>query len=1354
MKNLYITLRLILLLFLFHFAAVGATRDYAVSHVGVERGLSNNHVVGIVQDKQGFIWIATDEGLNRFDGHNFKTFFKAEQPGPEGLTGNELNAVLDDPSRPIIWIATQRGGLNGYDYHNDRFLSFRHKDADPHSLITDDVTSLSVASDGGIWVTTFWGGVDHFDPDSEVFTHYNSSNVKGFPASAVWSVADGNDGYLYVGHEHGGFSIIDLERRTARNFMPEPDNPRSLPTPHIHKVYRDSVNNIWLGSAVGPLLFNQDDSSFTTLGKYHPGLNHPVVDIRQFADNNLWLAMERGGIAMLELNDTLYTTPEKTTPHYLSTPLSSPSVRCLFEDGFHNVWAGSWGGGVNLINPAPSPFRHHASLPVSVEGEVLTSNSVLTVVQDSDLRLWIGRDGGGLTVLEEERPVTTYTQAGGNLPGDVVQASYRDREGNLWFGFFNGGAGRFNESTRRLEQVFPAGQLPDVRDITGDHEGNIIFGTTEGIYRYNPKARKLHGLVRIANNLVRKVLPLPDGEFLVGTFGSGMLLTDSLFTPLQVFDVSRGLPSNTINDIYRSRDGHIWVATGEGLLDYHDLKNDPDAFELFNRSTGLGNSHVQAIAQDRGGAIWISTNGGISCVRGDSVSNYSYRDHVPLGNFLGRSVASDPSGNLYFGGLSGLCMFNPRHVLEEVIPPTSLITEISILNRNNSPTAFPRQISMVGRERVSLQAADNSFDIFFTTRNFALAREVEYAYMLEGLNDRWTMVNQGNMVSFRDLPTGSYTFMLKSRLRNQAWGEVTSLRIEICPPFWWSWWAKAFYILIAAGIIGVLLYLYQKRVKAEAMLKAEMERSRQEKELNDERLRFYTNITHELRTPLTLIAGPLDDLARDATLPEKERHSLGLVNRNAKRLLDLVNRILEFRKTETQNRRLCVCRGNIAATVYEAALKYKELNRNEQLSVAIKVDPANIEALYDREVVTVVIDNLVSNAMKYTPEGEIDISCCKMGEKVVISVRDTGVGISPEAVTQIFDRYYQERGAHQAAGTGIGLALVKNLVTLHHGTIEVKSEPGKGSEFIVTLPLSDPYPEALHTEGYAAEPGETTPDTDPSSPPESDSKPIVLVVEDNADIRDYIRQSFTDLYDVRCAVNGKEGLEKAMESMPAIIVCDVMMPVMDGIELTRRIKTDQRTSHIPVILLTAKETQTDREEGYESGADSYLTKPFSSSLLQSRINNLLLQRMNLTSLFASRPAPLSDPGADSIEAKREKLRQSLSEVDREFLDKLTRTITDNLPGENVDVNFVSDAMCMSASTLYRKVKAITGISPNEYIRKTKMQLAERYLLEGKYTLSEISFKVGINSVPYFRQCFKEEFGMTPSDYLKRVSSTH
>lgn len=697
-------------------------------------------------------------------------------------------------------------------------------------------------------------------------------------------------------------------------------------------------------------------------------------------------------------------------------------------------------------------------------------------------------------------------------------------------------------------------------------------------------------------------------------------------------------------------------------------------------------------------------------------------------------------------------MFNPVEVLEMMDVPQPVIVDLEVLSNSSSGEDSPKEIQVTGKDKVSLGRGYNSFDISFTSRNFATAREVEYAYMLEGVLDRWVMARNGNIATFRDLSPGTYVFKVKCRVRNQEWGSPAELNIVVPPPLWWSWWAKMIYIMVLAGVVCALLYLYRKRVTAEAMLKTETEKHLKEQELNDERLRFYTNITHELRTPLTLIVGPLDDLAKSGDIPERERRSLGMVHRNAGRLLDLVNRILEFRKTETQNRRLCVRRGNIAATVYEVALKYKELNRNTKVSVDVTVESGEIQAVYDKEVVTVMLDNLISNSIKYTPQGHVDVDCRVKDGNIVLTVADTGVGISKDAVDRIFDRYYQERGPHQAAGTGIGLALVKNMVTLHYGTISVSSEEGKGTSFVVTLPIADSYPEALHLEENVEHTQEETlPDTDKETVA-ADRKPLILVVEDNEDIRDYIRQSFTDLYDVRCAENGKEGLERAYEIMPSLIVSDIMMPVMDGVEMMRKLKADVRTSHIPVILLTAKESDSDREEGYASGADSYLIKPFSSTLLQSRINNLLLQRMKLTERFAGRPAPVVSSEGESIAEKRERLIKSLSEVDRRFIEKLNKAIIDNIPSENVDVNFLAGTLCMSTSTLYRKVKALTGISPNEYIRKTKMQLAENLLLDGQLTFSEIAFKVGMNSVAYFRQCFKDEFGMTPSEYLNHLRS--
>lgn len=1349
MKHIFI-----LLFLLSHVYASALREEFSINYLGVESGLSNNHVVGITQDKQGFVWIATDEGLNRFDGHHFKTYYKDEIAESSSITGNELNGIIDDPCRPIVWIATQRAGLDAYDYEKGEFRSYRHSYDDSSSLATDDVTAVAPASDGGIWVATFSGGIDHLNPDTGEFVHYNSGTVKGFPDASVWSVVDGGDGFLYVAHEFAGFSIIDVEKKTARHFLASPEEPKGLPSSHLNCVYKDSLNNLWLGTDVGPVLYNQDEQTFTCLGDYCPELRHSVGDIRQFSNNLLWVAMERGGIAVVELSDSLFSHPGSLNCRTMKSDfgpnhLSSPSVRCLYEDNYSNVWAGSWGGGVNIISPNVPAFRLLPARVVSAKGEVLAANSVLSVSVDNDNHIWVGKDSGQLEEYDGERLVRVFSKDNGNLPGSIVQASYKARDGSLWFGFFNEGACRYDKKTGQFQTVIPPASKVDVRDIVSDSRENMLFASSGGMWRYNQRSMSLEGPFEVGNNLVRSVLPLSPDTILIGTFGAGLIVTDGDFKEIRRYDINYGIPSNTVNHIFKARDNRIFVATGEGLLCFDDFSGAPDDIKIINRASGLANSHILAVAQDRSGCIWLSTNGGISCLRGGEIYNYTHRDHVPIGNFCGRSVASDKQGNIYFGAISGLCVFNPVKVLEKVSAPEPVIVEMAMLGSPSGEGCGNSEIQVTGKSEIRLDPGQNSFDIFFSSRNFALAGEVEYAYMLEGMNNSWTMPRNGNIATFRDLSPGKYVFYVKCRVRNQEWGEPASLRIILPPPVWLSWWAKLLYVLIAVGVIGALLYFYRKRINAEALLKAEKERHMQEQELNDEKLRFYTNITHELRTPLTLIVGPLEDLSKNLSIPEKERKSLVMVRRNAGRLLDLVNSILEFRKTETQNRRLCVRRGNIAATVYEVSLKYKELNRNPDIRVEVATEAGDMQILYDKEVIQIVLDNLISNSLKYTRQGVVKINCRKEDENIIISVADTGVGISQSAISYIFDRYYQEKGPHQAAGTGIGLSLVKNLITLHHGTVTVKSEEGKGTEFIVSIPAGEPYPEALHIEEEATE--ESVEDrTVGQEVPSGERKPLILVVEDNEDIREYITQSFTDLYDVRSASDGKEGMERAFEIMPSLIVSDIMMPVMDGVEMTRRLKADVRTSHIPVILLTAKESESDREEGYASGADSYLTKPFSSSLLQSRINNLLLQRMKLTETFSCRPEPVVDPGDDSIVAKRERLMKSLSDVDRRFMEKINKAITDNLPSENVDVNFIAGTMCMSTSTLYRKVKALTGISPNEYIRKTKMQLAEDLLLSGQYTFSEIAFKVGMNSVAYFRQCFKDEFGMTPTEYLNRL----
>ena len=676
-----------------------------------------------------------------------------------------------------------------------------------------------------------------------------------------------------------------------------------------------------------------------------------------------------------------------------------------------------------------------------------------------------------------------------------------------------------------------------------------------------------------------------------------------------------------------------------------------------------------------------------------------------------------------------------------------------LTSREKNETAIP-----ISEGEIELTHEQNSFNLTFNVQDYSLANQVEYAYMLKGLENSWYTINEQNSVTFRNIPPGKYEFLVKARLHNQDWSEdTTSLRIHINPPLWLTWWAKLIYILITISIIYTIIHAYKKKIDLESLYTLEKKNHEQEQELNQERLRFYTNITHELRTPLTLILGPLEDMQKDTSLPTRQAQKLSVIHQSALRLLNLINQILEFRKTETQNKKLCVCKGNITPLIHEIGLKYKELNQKKAIDFQIQIEKEEMPLFFDKEIITIILDNLISNAIKYTEQGKITLSLYPTTRNGVtyteIKVSDTGYGISAEALPHVFDRYYQESGKHQASGTGIGLALVRNLVELHEGEIRVESIQNEGSTFYISLLTDNIYPNALHGDSTKQTEeemiSEAVPEDSQNTEPET-SKPILLIVEDNEDIQKYIAESFSDSFEVITGSNGEEGKQQALNRIPDIIVSDIMMPVMDGITLCRQLKEDVRTSHIPVILLTAKDSLQDKEEGYEVGADSYLTKPFSASLLRSRINNLLDSRKKLIAQF-QQTGTSHNPNSH-LDEKRSIITEALSKLDNEFIEKITQLVEDNLSSEKIDITYLSDKMCMSGSTLYRKMKALTGLSTNEYIRKVKMQNAERLLLEGKYNISEIAYKIGMNSTGYFRQCFKDEFGVSPSDYLKQFTS--
>lgn len=1351
-------------------------QSHSVKKLGIEQGLSNNYVVSITQDKQGFLWFATEEGLNKFDGTRFITYYKNDLPhNNQGITGNELNRVYADSKRPIIWIATQRDGLNAYNYDEQTFTAYQHNPENPHSLITNDVTDISPSTqnDDGLWVSTYYRGIEYLNINNGQFTHYNRSTVPSLPSNQTWTVLDGGDNNLYIGHVGSGFSIFSLKDKSVKNFQNETGNPTSLPGNDVFCIIKDANGNIWLGTNNGLALYNAANDNFITFrnnkNDKYATLCSRILSIRQLKDNRLWIASELNGIAILNLKQGMFLSPEELSIEYIqegddSRSLSNASARCIFQDSFDNIWIGTWGGGINFISSKPPLFTTLSYSPIPNNENSLNNKVASSLCMDRQGRIWIGTDGGGINVFEGEKRIAIYKKESGDIPSNFILASLQDSKGNLWFGSYQGGISYYDSRNKRFRSISLMGQSNlDVRTIYEDAQHNIWVGYSGGIVVLNPLTMKIIQHYNTDNSelhsdFIRSIAQDEKGRFWIGTFGDGLGIYTPNLQKIKTFTQRDGFCSNTINQIIQDKQKRMWIGTGEGLVCF--LSTDELNYKTYQRKDGLINTNICAITEDKKGNIWFSNNKGISCyvTNKGCFYNYDHSDDVPAGSFSSSCVTQSKNGQIYFGSINGVCCFNPDITMNEQPAPAAVVTEMKILGRLSNLENNDMIINLSKGQNVELSHAQNSFGLTFNVQNYSLVNQVEYVYMLKGLENSWYTVNENNSVTFRNIPPGKYEFLIKARIHNQKWPEeATSLTIRINPPLWLTWWAKLIYILVSISITYLILHAYKKKLDLESLYTLEKKNHEQEQELNQERLRFYTNITHELRTPLTLILGPLEDMQKEASLPAKQAQKLSVIHQSALRLLNLINQILEFRKTETQNKKLCVSKGNIAPLIYEIGLKYKELNQNTKIDFRIQIEKEEMFLFFDKEIITIVLDNLISNAIKYTEQGCVTLSLHQTMRNEVayteIKVSDTGYGISAEALPHIFDRYYQESGKHQASGTGIGLALVKNLVTLHEGEIRAESIQNEGSTFYISLLTDNIYPNALHADSTEPIQEEMNQNTELEYSQEATldtSKPILLIVEDNEEIQKYIVESFTDSFEVITANNGEEGKQQALSRIPDIVVSDIMMPVMDGITLCKQLKDDVRTSHIPIILLTAKDSLQDKEEGYEVGADSYLTKPFSASLLRSRINNLLDSRKKLVAQFQAQ----STPGSQiDLSEKRIVIAEALSKLDNEFIEKITLLIEENLSSEKIDINYLSDKMCMSGSTLYRKMKALTGLSTNEYIRKVKMKNAERLLLEGKFNISEIAYKVGMNSTGYFRQCFKEEFGLSPSDYLKQIKQS-
>lgn len=1326
MKNFLI----IIIVFLWQLAYVYGQPNNA-HFFSLQDGLSNQQVLDIVHDDEGFMWVATELGLNRYAGKSFKSYYAADKQDGQSINSNEINTLLYADRK--VYIGTRSNGLNVLDLGTNRFSYYTHDAANPKSIATNDITDMIEGKDGKLWLATYHQGVQHFDPVTGEFSHFNKKNFPGLPENSIWSLAEDQKRMLYIGHVNEGLTIMDpishsLKRLTNHNTSGQ------LPDNEIKVLFCDQVGNMWIGTRKGLAVYHPASGKLqqVSLAGLAKNGNEPFVYAIKEIGHTLWIGAESSQLFLLQPSYG-YDKRIEAVQHVERFDLgkgNNTMVQHITPDRFGNVWLALYGGGLGVVShiaPFFSVFPSDNMLP-----DRLATVSNVLVGENRTIRL--ATEGSGLVEMNAEgRLLKQITKKNGGAD-DFLLTAFKDKHQHVWLGLRKGGIAVQYAGSSVWKSIDLGEPVTEVRAIYEDHLGQIWFAAHQGIFIYDEGKGHVQKLL-INKPMLGDYAPrtlMEDGQhnMWVGTYGQGLYVYDPQHKLLRKMDKGNGLQNNTINHLLRDRNNDIWVATNQGLAVQEAGKKIGD-LSLLMPPGGNAWLFVNGLAEDQTGNIWCSTKSGMLryVPKERRFLQYDQSFGLPLGGFINASVGKDSEGRLYFGMQEGMCYFNPATIPSNLPTSPLSISRFIVFRSGESGTQVDKYPSPT--KAIELNYDENSFRIELAVMDFALDGLVEFGYKLQGLNNDWIFLGNETNLDFRNIPYGEHELLIRTRMKNGQWSQdYQHLLINIAPPFYLSLSAKIVYLLLVLLIGYIIISFYFKKMKAESELKLKERQHVQDEQLHAERLNFYTHITHELRTPLTLILGPLDDLSQEQQLTEKHRELVQTVQKSANRLFTLVNQLLEFRKVESQFKPFVPEAGSLGEMLVDLAHKYKTLNHKPGLRVLSELPVRDSRTLFDAEIVQLIVDNLLSNAYKYTESGYIKLSLhyeeSDLDHWAVLSVEDTGVGIDKEDISRIFEKYYQVANTG-TQGTGIGLALVKELVAIHHGKIDVNSTFGLGTTFTVKL----------KTDRLPVENGEL---------PVSSQRPLVLLVEDDLELREYLGSTLQRQYDVVLAENGTLGYHMAMARVPDLVISDIMMPDMDGFQLVKQLKQERSTSHIPLLLLTAKNTDADRQRGYDLGIDSYLIKPVTAALLFKRIDNLLSRQKQINELILESLNTKPSFSTTNIELEPKPSEELWRE--NEFVQDFMQIVEQHMQDEVLDAAALADRMNMSQSTLYRKLKGITGKNINQLVRKIRIHKAADLLRSGKYNVTEVSFMVGINSAIYFRQCFKEEFGQLPSEYQR------
>lgn len=1319
-------------------------------HLTVEQGLSQNAVLAIAQDQQGYMWFGTSNGLNRYDGYRF-TVFQSRTNDSTTLKGNTVLTILALKNQQV-WVGSSTG-LSVYDPKTNVFKRITFP-----SISDLSCNSLWQDMAGRVWVGT---GVGLFRIDNPLNPQPKAVGLE-LPElpSGKWDIRvifQDRDEKLWVGTTNGLFELNERNgNEPLRYYRHEPADKNSISGNYVTTVTQDRLGHIWIGTLNNGLnRYQAQENKFDHIVHQKSGntiISNNIRKVLLDKEGRIWAGTQEGISILSEHGQKIESYQQNDED---KESLSQNSVHSLFQDASGNVWAGTYFGGVNFSYGVATDF---AVIRKNEASNSISNNVISSIEEDENNNLWIGTEGGGLNYFDRKNQrFTVYKHQPGNagsIGSNLVKVVYRDWQGNIWSGTHGGGLNLFDASTKTFHRFLfkendAASLNAEVVALHEDKKGRFWVGTTFGMLLFNKQTRTVDtvAMEQFSNaplgSIASFFLEDEKNRLWVAT-------TDGLFMldGLQFVKIS----SEQVNCIHQDSQSTIWFGVRQGGLAYYDEKNNRYQ-QLAN--TQLTNRNILGILEDNQQNLWLSTDNGIikRYADGKQFQQFTVSDGLSGNAFNYHSFFKDSNGEFFFGGYTGITHFFPDKIATNKRTGNLVFTGLKLSGNPaqtegvspllNQPIEFGRKLELKHDQAV--------IGIEFALLNFIKSNKNRYAYQMEGYDKDWIYTSIP-VANYANIPPGNYRFIVKAANNDGIWTDPIQLHVKVYPPFWLTWIAFTLYTLALIAIaFFVIRYFFLG-----ALLK-------KEEELHQVKLNFFTNISHEIRTHLTLIMAPVDRMLETEAANSYHQQQLRGVKLNASRLLKLVSELMDFRKAETGHLKLHIEEHNLPAFLEEIYDSFRDVFLQKSIAATFIYDGGPLPIYFDKEQMEKVFVNLLTNAIKFTPEnGRIWVHIRTSNDDVEIEVSDNGRGIAPEYLDKVFTNFFQvaDHGV-QNTGYGIGLALSKNIVELHHGTIHAESsmmtdkEQGFTSFFVRLRKGTAHFDGAdIRTSKHEPEPGKILRAVPPAAYSLNDglaagSRKIytVLIVEDNPELINLVREAFKEQYRVEEASNGLEGLEKATELLPDLIISDVMMPLMDGFELCEKLKKDERTSHIPVILLTAKTTQTDQISGLETGADMYLTKPFSTRVLELNVRNLLAARDQLRNRLMQQFSitapthliPVLEPAVPG------------NPVEQEFLQKLVETIEENMENPDFGVEMLSRKLAMSAPILYKKIKAVCNMSVNDFVKSIRLKKAAQLLAEKKYTVYEVAYAVGYNDRKYFSQEFKKQFGKTPTEYVQYLS---